>query len=226
MAEIDPIKALSLASQFRTPISENRALRDLQTKGALTNLENRSLEARTRQQGINTLRNTALTQNISMPESGILGQLGQGQLEEGRLADLFGKHATGTSLLRRAGMVPQLPEGGALPSEMPQQRYKLGDFPQSAAEKVKAMGELTIKEVEESHGFNEAGDYVKMIKTKGAKVTGKSTDSARGARILKDAQAQFPGDDVKLWRDPSGDIYVKNFTQLLPDGSPRTFKAE
>jgi len=210
MAEIDPIKILGLASQFQTPVADNRALRDLQTKGALTNLENRSLEARTRQQGINTLRNTALTQNVSMPESGILGQLGQGQLEEGRLADLFEKHATGTSLLRRAGMDPQLGPEGALPSEMPQQRYKLGDFPQAAANRITAIGELTTKQVEESHGWNAAGEYVKKTKTKGAKVIGKSTDSARGARILKDAQAQFPGDDVRLWRDPSGDIYVKN----------------
>ena len=221
MAEyIDPIKTLGLASQFKTPLPDNKALQDLQTKGALANLQNRSLEARTRQQGINTLRNTALTQGINMPETGVLGQPGMSKLEEQRLADLFGKHATGTSLLRRAGMVPQLPKSGALPSEMPQQRYKLGDFPLTAAEKVKAEGELTTKEVEESHGFNAAGDYVKMTKTKGAKVTGKSTDSARGAQILKDAQEQFPGQDVKLWRDPSGDIYVKNLT------IGKTFKAE
>lgn len=211
MAEyIDPIKTLGLASQFKTPLPDNKALQDLQTKGALANLQNRSLEARTRQQGINTLRNTALTQGINMPETGVLGQPGMSKLEEERLANLFGKHATGTSLLRRAGMTPQLPKSGALPSEMPQQRYKVGAFPLAAAEAVKARvrAEKGSSLKQKYFDFDDKGRFSEWtkeeyFKRKAEKKGGSPALIAEAQKLMEDANLAYPGQDIQVNKDPS-----------------------
>jgi hypothetical protein len=83
MAEIDPIKTLGLASQFKTPAADNKALRELQKSGAITGMQQRGATERSTASDLSRLTGALAPHGLS-PESirqpgvlsTILGQIG------------------------------------------------------------------------------------------------------------------------------------------------------
>ena len=141
MAEIDPLKILGMVNQFQKAPAPNKALQDLQTKGAITGMQQRGAMDRALQSGIDTRRNTGLGLGINVGPSGNLDPTALSDLRNFKRAKDLETLSKSFSDFRRGGGSFNFPKGGILPSQLPDQRLILGEFPGVAAEKIKSTFE-------------------------------------------------------------------------------------
>jgi hypothetical protein len=206
MAEIDPLKTLGLVSQFRTPVSDNRALQELQTKGIITDLTNRSLERRTAATNLSGERRTGIP--FGLPEPGTPAYAkGLKRLEESTL----GKRGAETgSLLQRGGYAIHQPKTPRTPAQIGAAPYVGGaKLPGAAqeAEKGLVQGEQGKKSVKKFFDFDENGRFVEFTEEEFNKRKGQLKGSSSAIRdearkLIDDANKAFPGQDIQVDKDP------------------------
>jgi hypothetical protein len=204
MAEIDPLKTLGLVSQFRTPVSDNRALQELQTKGIITDLTNRSLERRTAATNLSGERRTGIP--FGLPEPGTPAYAkGLKRLEESTL----GKRGAETgSIMQKGGFALTRPKTPVAPGQMSSREFTGGaPFPLAAAEIAKLSREKGRSTKKTFNDFDESGRYAEFTeeeftKHKAERKGGSDALREEAQKLLDDANKAFPGQDVQVDKDP------------------------
>jgi hypothetical protein len=211
MAEIDPIRTLGLASQFKTPAADNAALRDLQTKGAITGMQQSGANLRNAANIAGSLRQAALLDNrVLTPEEIQPGArfstatTADASLRQGLANALVG--AKGADFARSAGITPKQvvgPDG-----KLTDPTFKLGDVAgldfisggytkgeaQAMAKALIEQKELTAEErkIIEVNGVEVGMAIVTKKRQSESKARQENTGRAReqSAEVLDDARAE------------------------------------
>lgn len=213
MAEIDPIRTLGLASQFKTPAADNAALRDLQTKGAITGMQQSGANLRNAANIAGSLRQAALLDNrVLTPEEIQPGArfstatTADASLRQGLANALVG--AKGADFARSAGITPKQvvgPDG-----KLTDPTFKLGgvaglDFisggdtkgeaqAKAAASIESKLQDSTEVELLKIHGVTVGLQKIKekRLKEEKGKLKGPPSGEAgkRAREVLDDARAE------------------------------------
>ena len=205
MAEyIDPIKTLGLASQFKTPAANNKALRELQTKGAITDLSNRSLERRTAATNLSGERRTGIPFGLPEPGTPVYAEALK-RLEESTL----GKRGAETgSIMQKGGFAMTRPKTPVAPGQVPSREFTGGaPFPLAAAEIAKLTAEQGRSTKKNFFDFDESGRYAEFTeeeftKRKAERKGGSDALREEAQKLLDDANKAYPGQDVQVDKDP------------------------
>lgn len=181
MAEPDPARTLALASQFRAPKPDNKALQELQTRHLLTEMEQTGAAERGAATNASNYARTLAGLGMTPETAGAaLPQL---------LKDLqFGRIAPAAAKAQRAGLHFQLPTDqpttiGQLPGVPLKKGLMAGE---AAAIAAQTTAEEGGEETEEYSRYDP--DKKRMVKYKGKKFA-KQKGKLKGAGVTKNARA-------------------------------------
>ena len=147
MAEMNPLQILGMVNQFQQKPTENKALRDLQTKSSIMSQQQSGANARNTANLGNAMKVAAFNKDIGLsPQESMVG----GSFSPSTLGRLRTTRGLGDALLggqaidafRSGGVGLEDPKKAFLPKDVPFQSL-IGGFPTKA--EAAAIAEATIK---------------------------------------------------------------------------------